>query len=68
MKLLDNKFLGLRLVDSNDEYIVNVTWDSWLDNRWTSHILEDGQEIIGLRCHIGDKSYIPRLGFFVWKP
>ena len=54
MKLYENKFLGLRLVDREGEFIVNITWDSWLDNRWTSYWLDEGEEIIGLQCHIGN--------------
>ena len=43
MKLVENKFLGLRIVDENGDYLVNVTWDTWLDNKWTSYWLEEGQ-------------------------
>ena len=68
MKLVENKFLGLRLIDQSGDYIVNITWDTWLDNRWTSFSLEEGQEIIGIQCYIGNLGHISRLGFLVWTP
>ena len=60
--------LGLRLIDREDHYIVDETWctEEYLGNYWSTKVIPEGQEIIGLKFVTTDK--IKELGFVLWTP
>ena len=63
---------GLRLVDPDEEYIVDEIWkteEGQIKENWVYEDVPEGYEIIGFQCSakvIPD--HFPRIGFTLWKP
>ncbi len=60
----------LRLIDENDENIIELNWDESNNGEWITKEIPKGQEIIGLYCNkiIASPGIIGRLGFILWNP
>ena len=48
VKVKGNSIIGLRLVDNNDEVIVEETWSSTRFGTWSTQEIPVGYEVIGL--------------------
>ena len=59
MKVSDGSYInGLRLVDDNGNYIVDVNWDEITnEGEWIEHVVPEGHEIIGIQSVFLDRWY-----------
>ena len=61
---------GLRLLDKDENFIVDETWNQQFGGVWISSAIKRNQEIIGVKCSLvgTDIGCINRLAFQVWTP
>ena len=51
MKVVSGSYIaGLRLIDKDEEYIVNETWNQQFGGVWVTAKIREGMEIIGVKC------------------
>ena len=59
--------MGLKLVDTNDNFIYDEEWQVG-EEEWTSQTIPDGHEIIGMKWRYNHATNsIWRLVFLLWK-